>query len=76
MAPDLGIRKNISEKINNVLPVIDKYRREMELFTNLHELEWLPAGQPGVRVCGTNDGEDRVAESGPTWDLLLLMIAL
>lgn len=49
MAPDLGIRKNISEKINNVLPVIDKYRREMELFTNLHELEWLPAGQPRGR---------------------------
>lgn len=21
----------------------------MELFTNLHELEWLPAGQPGER---------------------------
>ena len=40
----------------------------MELFRNLHELEWLPAGQPGEGGCGTNDGEDRVSESGASWD--------
>ena len=39
----------------------------MELFRNLHELEWLPAGQAGEDLGGQMTWR---TEHGPTWDFL------